>query len=179
LFVSTLLTETQLRSYSDEHLAYEATALFLAGRTMERFARPSNLGELGIQLAVIESFALHVRNMIDFFFAKHPQATDVIAGHFFDDWETTRPALSVALETARGRASREVAQLTTLRIAGTPVNKLWQPQPLLTELRSVIGKFLAGASDMRLGIKARLTLRDLVDREIDLAAPVLPGVHVP
>jgi hypothetical protein len=178
MFALSPLTEAQLRSFSDEHVAPEAMSLFLAGRIMTTFERPSSLGGYGIQTAVTESFVIHLRSMIDFFYLPRPQATDIVAGQIFAGWESMRPDASPALEAARLRAHREIAELTTLRIAGTPPNKPWQSQPLLQEMRALIEKFLAGASDRRLGMKARLTLRNLVDRDIDLDAAVVPGVNI-
>src|SRR5205809_3763006 len=76
----------------------------------------------------IESFALHARNLIDFFYTPPAKADDVVAAHFFTDpgaWDSHRPACPAALGDAKGRANKEVSHLTYGRLLVAPDKKQW------------------------------------------------------
>lgn len=69
--------------------------------------------------ALLESFALHVRNLIDFLYAENPSSDDVYAGDFFpckEDWAKIRPQITPLLEKVKKRANKEVSHLTYSRI---------------------------------------------------------------
>jgi len=147
------LADPELSAYSIEHLAYEVTMLFFVQDFVSR--KFSARLEQGLLNMVTESFATHVRNLVRFLYTEPSKAwpDDVIAYDFFDDpstWSSARPALSPTLEAAWERADKEIAHLTTKRIAGGPPRKAWQVTALIAELRPLLRLFVANASPKRL-----------------------------
>jgi len=64
-------------------------------------------GQGPLNNALLESFAIHVRTLIHFFFDYGGQRDDVLAIHFFstpDEWAKVMPPLSKALLQAKKRA---------------------------------------------------------------------------
>jgi hypothetical protein len=101
--------------------------------------------------ALIESFAVHARNVIDFLYPNKPQHTDVIAADFYAPgaWAAHRPGISTTLTAARRRAHKEIAHLTTERIAGNPPEKDWDFAGLTAELRPLMQLFATNALPAR------------------------------
>jgi hypothetical protein len=87
-------------------------------------------GQGTIATALIESFVVHVRCVLDFLYApKNRRYDDVIAQDYFDDvaeWENLRPLMSANLEQARDRAGKEMVHLTYARLDVTPEAKPWR-----------------------------------------------------
>ena len=115
-----------------------------------------------------EVFALHLRNLIMFLYPERfgRQVDDVSAHHFLkspDDWIRGRGVLSPLLESAKKRADKELAHLTTARYAGTPPEKYWDVHSLLRTLNDVLVVFVARADSNRLGTKARAALAGLAE----------------
>lgn len=111
--------------------------------------------------ALIEVFAIHLRNLIDFLYLVRPQQTDVVAADFCatDVWEAVKPRISISLEAARVRANKEVAHLTSRRIAGTPPGKEWDPRALAAEIRLLLQLFVAKAEATRLSPDVAAAIR--------------------
>jgi hypothetical protein len=73
-----------------EHLRYEIAMLWATGSEIRRGAYP-----WAARNSLVESFALHARNVVDFFFTE-PVDDDVVARHFFKDessWVRVRPEI--------------------------------------------------------------------------------------
>src|SRR6476620_6674648 len=86
-------------------------------------------GEGPIVNALLESFVIHVRAIMDFLYAEIPQSDDVIAEDVFaspEEWKNMRPMLSEALSQATRRAGKEIAHLTYARLDVTPETKPWR-----------------------------------------------------
>lgn len=119
-----VLTDEYLREYSREHLWYEISMLFDTGRSL-----PNGVTSPVVEFvtnAVLESFAIHLRNLLDFFYpANKPRKDDVVAASYFDSriLASDFPALSDRLREARTRAHKQVSHLTTGRVFGNPVEK--------------------------------------------------------
>jgi hypothetical protein len=97
-----------------------------------------------ISNALLESFAIHVRALIHFFFDKSGQKDDILALHFFsspDDWIDQAPPYTDTLKEAKKRADKEVAHLTYTRQKVTPDKKPWQLTPIANDLQHAIEKF--------------------------------------
>ena len=81
--------------------------------------------------ADIESFAIHLRALLDFFYMPPEKARsdDILAEHFFTDpqlWREARPQLSEQeLAAIRERVGKEIAHLTYRRLFLTEPEKLW------------------------------------------------------
>ena len=87
--------------------------------------------EIALRNALIESYAVHLRSLLDFFFLDKPnrKKTDVIAADYFEDpneWIENRPEMSQGqLQGIKDRVSKEVAHITINRIDKSPSDKIW------------------------------------------------------
>jgi hypothetical protein len=151
---------SRLRKYSGEHLVYEIGMFFAAVRCRSLSVAAPGVG-VGwfLRNACIEAFANHLRNLVAFLYPDvYPvRAHDVAAHHFlagpspYASWRRARPPLSAALRKAKARADKELAHLTSKRIAGVRPAKAWAIIPLAQEVRSVLRVFVAEADPNRLG----------------------------
>ena len=113
-----------------EHLQYEvgmllATAKALASR---RFGTEVPADQ-PIHNALVESFAIHARNVLHFLDPTGAKASDVLAEDFLADprhWKRERGALPQQLESVRRRVGKQVAHLTYDRSTTTPDDREWK-----------------------------------------------------
>lgn len=81
--------------------------------------------------AYIESFAIHLRLLLDFFYSdpKKSHKEDVLAEHYFEEpsfWVKNRPHLSdEEISRIKGRVGTEIAHLSYKRLLLSDVDKLW------------------------------------------------------
>jgi hypothetical protein len=75
-------SEDELREYACEHVLYEITHFIRAAQAVEA----ARAGLFPMNFA-IEAFALHLRNLLDFFTPRQPRKTDACAKHFHTGWE--------------------------------------------------------------------------------------------
>jgi len=142
------LTDQELSEYSREHVVYELWMFRSVGGAL---ISPIQMTQ-ALRNALIESFAIHLRNLIDFFYPTQIQADDVVAAEFFDDparWATIS-TISTTLSSARVRAHKEVSHLTRKRIAGAPPEKGWNVGSLSQEIKSILRQFVASASPQKI-----------------------------
>ena len=142
------LTDRELLDYSKEHVVYELWMFRAVGQAL---TAPLQMTE-PLRNARIESFVIHLRNLIDFFYSGQVQADDVVAAEFFegsDDWPRLS-SISPTLSTARIRAHKEVSHLTRKRFAGTPPEKGWEVPELMSEMKGVLNQFVRSASSKKL-----------------------------
>src|SRR5437868_5537964 len=98
------LSDSELADYSGEHLLYELQIFLFAGKEL---ARPNMTGPM--RSVLIESFVVHLRNLIDFFFTPPNHEDDVTAIHFCPQWAEVIPD---TLRVAKERANKELSHLT-------------------------------------------------------------------
>jgi hypothetical protein len=114
--------------------------------------------------ALIESFAIHLRNLFEFFYNQSPRDTDVVAADYFDDPASWSMRPSTMLVTARKRADKEVSHLTLQRKDAGDPDKHWPIGTHFSEIRAAVQEFIATASPKKLhsGVKewVNLTYRD-------------------
>lgn len=125
--------------------------LFDTGSTLP-YGATSPLVEF-VDNAVLESFAIHLRNLLDFFYpGREPHEDDVIAAQYFEAGQLPPnfPPKSRLLNEAEVRAHKHVSHLTTKRIAGNHPDKAWYVGPLMQEMANLIGMFVATASPQKL-----------------------------
>ncbi len=140
------LTDQQLLDYSGEHLLYEFQIF--------RWIVNNFPQEASFQRSVfVESFAVHLRNLIDFFYTSpsKAQGDDIVAGDFFDtpsDWNPG--SISTTLNLARQRANKEVSHITYKRKSDSDATKPWRVSDLFAEINTVSRKFVAEASEKKL-----------------------------
>ncbi len=155
------LPDQELLDYSREHVAYEVwmlrgtEALLAAIQSGALVASPVSKNVL------IESWAVHLRNLVEFLYPATPRPDDVVAPDFFDrgaDWARIRPSQSKSLKKARKRADRELAHLTTSRKGPGDREKEWVFSDLTTELLDVLRTFSRNASTAKLNQKVQAVL---------------------
>jgi len=142
-------SDPYLLAYSVDHVEYEFDMLLWLGAVLSKPRRIDGLRAEATRLnnSLIEAFAVHARNVIEFLYPDTVRSTDVIAADFFetDAWVELRPAISATLKLARVRANKEIAHLTTNRISGNPPEKSWNVASLMTELRPLMRLFATKA----------------------------------
>ena len=130
---------------ASEHLGYEyqmfiQLAVRLAGgEPADRF----------LHNAALESFIIHVRNILDFLYAsdkvlRTDKYDDIIAEDYFDDpsvWHKERPVKSRLLEQSHQRAHKEVAHLTYARVGKTDEDKQWRFLDIASEVNQTFNRF--------------------------------------
>jgi hypothetical protein len=90
----------------------------------------------------IEVFALHLRNLLDFFAPRSLRKTDVSAQHLFKGWEP--PELNIYLTEARRMADKHIAHLTIERTSD-PDMKSWPVEPIVRSMVPIVERFADGA----------------------------------
>ena len=142
-------TIEELQSASN-HLYYEWWMLRSTASAMA-----SGIAQQGWLInSLLEIFVIHVRGLMDFFYADRPKPDDVLAADFFSspvEWETVRPPCSETLSLAKKRAGKEIAHLTYARLAVTPENKSWQFIEVTAEVQKVMEVFLKHVAPEKLG----------------------------
>lgn len=145
----TIRSQEELRQASN-HLFYEIWMF----QTLAQGMASGIAGEGAINNALLESFAIHVRALIGFFYSENPRGDDIIAEDFFpnpEDWISQRPLKAELLDRAKKRADKEVAHLTYTRLDVTPEQKPWEFLKVFNDLQVLIQTFLDNVSMDLLG----------------------------
>jgi hypothetical protein len=129
--------DDELRAYACEHVVYEITHFIRAWQAIEA----AKAGNFPMNFA-IEVFALHLRNLLDFFAPRSARPTDACAHHFYPGWEPPKP--NIYLDEARWMADKQVAHLTTDRTDDIDL-KTWAVEPILRSMIPIIEHFTDGA----------------------------------
>jgi hypothetical protein len=130
-------SEHELREYACEHVLYEITHFVRAVQALDA----ARVGRFPMNSA-IELFALHLRNLLDFFAPRSMRPTDACARHFHAKWES--PKLNSSLTEARWMADKQIAHLTTDRTADMS-RKTWAVVPIVQSVIPIIERFTEGA----------------------------------
>lgn len=160
-----------LLAYSKEHVSYEIR-MFLDLHQFRETHGVANLSPGALEVlrnALLEATALHLRNLLEFFYPrrKKPRRTDVHAFDFIPHWNDHRPELSDALDDAWTRVDRRLAHLTTGRLdPGHEDRRGWDFAKLREELVPVLRCFVRHASPSRLDpvVRRLLDRHGIVDR---------------
>lgn len=146
------LSDQELQQYAREHIHYELWMFLRLGQYLMEAPQPVGDQDRVIRNAVIESFVIHLRNLIAFLYSVRVQTKDIIAADYFrdaDDWYAKRPQISRELRVARERSHKEIIHLTTERISGTPPQKGWPVTALVREIKELMRLFAELASAER------------------------------
>lgn len=152
------MTDQELTAYSEEHLFHELQMFWW-------LARDIRTDDANQRNALVESFAIHLRNLIYFFYHDRCRRDDVIAADFFDnpdEWK--RPEKSHQIKEALNRASKEVSHMTTERKDASDPTKPWELATLYSEIQPVAKDFANCASKTKLHEKVRELVNAPEDR---------------
>ena len=142
---------------SDEELQKASDHLFYEYGMLNELANAMASGQANKDWctnALLESFIIHFRCVMDFLYNDDPRPDDVVAQDFFssaDTWEKSRPQLTDLLKTAKKRTGKELAHLTYKRQAVTPDRKPWPFLAIVNDINSVMDVFLKKVSQTKLG----------------------------
>lgn len=135
---------------TSEHLFYE----YWMFNSLAQAMASGIFGQGALNNAVLESFTLHARILLNFLYAWEPKPDDVIAEDYFDEpsqWLTVRPekteTLNVMIPT---RVGKEVAHLTYARLDITAEAKQWPFIQIANEINTVFNAFLNNVAKNRL-----------------------------
>jgi hypothetical protein len=158
------------RRMLSEHLVYEVEMMFFLAERLMRTA--GTVPDWSMRNAEVESLAVHVRQLIDFFWSEKPQTADkrdAFASDFFDagEWARIRPTRPNVLGPAlRRKVGWGVAHLTYDRAWSTPKDKQWPTIEIAQALAPTVLRFARSVESAKLAHGA-------VDRIARCAEPVL------
>jgi len=130
-------TIQQLKGVLKEHLTYEVWML----RSLANILFTDNQGMGVIHNALLESFVIHARIIIEFLYTKKPHKDTVIASQYFASdsfWENIRPEKTELLKTTVEAAHKELAHLTYTRLKG---KKRWPYIKIANDIQAVLQVF--------------------------------------
>ena len=125
---------------ASEHLYYE----YMMFMNLANALSTGVFGESVIKNAVLESFTVHTRNLLDFLYAEKPRNDDIIAIDFFEKpeaWSSNLPDKSPLLASTNQRVAKEIAHLTYNRVGVTPDEKPWKFLQIANEINSLFQRF--------------------------------------
>jgi hypothetical protein len=102
---------------------------------------------------LIETFCLHMRNLIKFFYDENLSNDDIIAHNFVfsvENWLKNRPVETKLLIAANARADKEVMHLTDKRINEPFQKSDWEFREIHKQLTEIIKVFYRFVPDQKL-----------------------------
>jgi hypothetical protein len=114
------------------HLQYEI------GMVFETAYKLNDRKDIVVYNALLESFMIHTRNLIYFFYGD-PVYDDIVASHFVFGWELVRKSKSLLLRRFEEEANKKVAHLTYQRFSG---DFIWDIDEITLELKRCIQQFI-------------------------------------
>lgn len=127
---------------ASEHLLYEYRMMFWTAKELHKAIPKEGFAHN----AILESFAIHVRNLIEFFFNDTQKYNDdVLADHYFDheknEWKNIRPIQSPLLKSTIKQAHKQIAHLTYSRNNFSDDQKLWRFVNIVDEIENVMKNY--------------------------------------
>lgn len=131
-----------------EHVAYEIDRLLaFHGKLVGR----EDVADGYIQDALIEGFALHLRNVVEFLYDPRKKPDDGRAEDYFTDparWAKVRGEKPPELDQAQKQAHKQISHITYGRIGA---DKRWYVGNLAEQVSEKIRLFLDRADEDRMG----------------------------
>jgi len=157
----------QMLASASDHLHYEImmlrfTALELSGRQAEE-SQGKN--------ALLESFAIHVRNLRSFFCKKSTNLqNEMLAIDYLKDWT---PPRSEYLDKLEGKINEQISHLSYKRLTISEEAKSWEIDLIVEEIRKLLVAFLEKVPETHLGGKMhQLKASRLESRSLGFAQSV-------
>jgi hypothetical protein len=146
-----LRTDAETRTIS-KHLLYEIQMFVVVTDLLDTFWIAESSAQMhGTRNAVLESWALHVRNLLDFLYGRGGPRDHVRAEDFLDEG-CTLASRSEVLRRAQRRANKEIAHLSYDRDIVTVEQKPWDVAEIVRELTSALREFIELASADRVAV---------------------------
>jgi len=141
----------KLRADSVEHLRYE---IWMMQETTQRLLHDNPLhGDAVLKNAVVESCIVHARSLTGFIFPNDAHSDDITSDDYVRDaaaWAAGRGAMPAILVTLNIRTAKEIAHLTTKRLAADDPAKQWPLQEIVAALHVLLKLFTSHAAPDRL-----------------------------
>jgi len=134
-----------------KHVEYEIRKLIETHNALVRDEVSEELHD-----PVLESFAVHTRNLIEFFYDRVKWPTDARAEHFFSDpakWKKLAGEKPPDFEEAKAKVDKQISHLTYDRVGLTQEEKGWLVQDLALRLFKLSRDFVMNAEEDRMGEK--------------------------
>lgn len=112
---------------------------------------PRHQDDLVLKNALLESFAIHLRALTDFFFPPSSSKPDDVLATDFLSALPYSVELPATLEASRGRVHKEVAHLTYGRQEVAEEAKKWVLKAILAEILTLANTFIRKVPDDTLG----------------------------
>jgi hypothetical protein len=141
-------TDEVLRKAS-EHLHYEGHMCL----TLAKALSTGVFGQGALLNMALESFTVHSRLLLKFFFDDKPREDDIVADDFFGNegkWQEMRDEIPPILDAIKKRVDKEVAHLTYARLNVTPEAKPWPFLDIVQAVEGVWNRFIAAVPLSRL-----------------------------
>ena len=129
----------------------KSTADFVPGDiTMMRTGDPAN--DLSrVTAALLESFLLHTRVLLEFFYKDRPRDGDVLASHFVEHWKVLRSPEPRYLLDHKHQLDKALAHLTLARVDYDRQQKKWNVTAIQEEVNGLIALFKLKLTEERRG----------------------------
>jgi hypothetical protein len=132
--------ELELAEMARRHLAYEIKMV----RETANALRGNGIGPRSFRNAMLETFLIHYRNLLDFFYAdkKRSLAHDVRAADYVIDakrWRDRRPHMDKEATSNRERVNALLAHLTYRRLRYEERN--WSDRRMLRQIEELLAAF--------------------------------------
>lgn len=125
---------------ASEHVLYEIQMLHAMARGL---ASEITTGSV-LQNALTESFVIHARNLVHFFFPERTFPSDVLAEHFVrevHEWNSIRGSLPDELLPVRRRVSKEMAHITYDRLEARGEARRWAYLEIAGAIQTLVEAF--------------------------------------
>jgi hypothetical protein len=131
------------------HLHYEYWMLISLANAMST----GIFGKERLNNALVESFTIHTRIILDFLYSEEPRNDDVVAEDYIDpgEWHKLRTQKSLLLQGVHKRVGKEIAHLTYSRQQVTDEDKKWPFLQIANEINVVFQQFLSTVNRDLLG----------------------------
>jgi hypothetical protein len=140
-------TKKELQKASD-HLHYELWMLKSVANILT-----GDRTDVVINNALLESFSIHARVLLDFLYDDVPRNDDMNAIDYCSEWTGIRPEKSNLLGKLHLRVGKEVAHLTYARLQVSPDLRGWAFLEIANEISKIMKAFICGVPKDRLSEK--------------------------
>jgi hypothetical protein len=153
-----------------EHIAYEWEQLHRSAQLLRH--RPAGQDQNGERQALIESFAIHARNLIEFLHLDRTYPTDVRATDFLASghpWPTTSSSgLAGLMAKVFVQANKQIAHLSIDRARAAPMDFDWAIDDIIDELEKKMALFVRAMATQWSTLASRLRNRPVATRGYSL-----------